>query len=474
MSAGICDVDDVCDGVSTVCTNVFMPPTTVCRAAATGCDVEERCTGSTAPCPADAFRPRSFPCRTRARDCDPTENCPGDSVICPPDVPYADFETCTPAAACMLGVCMGGGCTALPCTTTVPCTMATCVAGVCMVGGTMSCDAGFARRDAGSDASVDADLTMDAGSDAGSGLPCGGAVCPCPRPAHMCANNGDCPTGQLCLASVCGERDCVDGGTTCGTAADCPPGSTCVGGVCASSSGCTDSRDCPLGFGCEPSGAGSECVDRRVPCSEPDECPYGFVCYEPGPNGAGFCRRVATRCESPVTCQSPEVCVDVDGDGASECQIVGSCTTNGDCAAAEVCGVSPSTQEAECGPFGPCGDSSECPTVPMEACERLAPGGLPECAVPGGACVDDTDCPIQQVCASLPLGQPTRCVSGRAVPTVDAGTRFDAGPDVVTVTGGGCVCRAGGGERGGASLTLAGTICIALGLRARRRRVSAP
>ncbi|MCA9674653.1 MAG: hypothetical protein H6709_16670 [Kofleriaceae bacterium] len=60
-----CDLGAANNGaIGTCCTNLcaFAPVTVECRAAATGCDVAESCTGASAECPADAIAADGFAC----------------------------------------------------------------------------------------------------------------------------------------------------------------------------------------------------------------------------------------------------------------------------------------------------------------------------------------------------------------------------------------------------------------------------
>jgi hypothetical protein len=80
-AAGDCDVEEKCTGSSADCPgDAFVAADTVCRAAAGDCDVEEKCTGTSAACPANAFRPDSFVSRQAAAGgCDAEEKCTGSS-----------------------------------------------------------------------------------------------------------------------------------------------------------------------------------------------------------------------------------------------------------------------------------------------------------------------------------------------------------------------------------------------------------
>jgi hypothetical protein len=57
----------------------------VCRASAGVCDVEEQCNGYSASCPSDAYAANGTVCRAAADQCDDPEYCTGKSITCPPD-----------------------------------------------------------------------------------------------------------------------------------------------------------------------------------------------------------------------------------------------------------------------------------------------------------------------------------------------------------------------------------------------------
>ena len=102
-SAGVCDVEEKCDGTNPSCpTDAFAAASVVCRpATSTGCDVEEKCAGS-ATCPADAFAAPGFVCRAQMGDCDVEETCSGTNDQCPADgvaaKSSAGMPTCAPFA----------------------------------------------------------------------------------------------------------------------------------------------------------------------------------------------------------------------------------------------------------------------------------------------------------------------------------------------------------------------------------------
>ena len=84
--AGLCDVEESCDGVSADCpADKLAVAGTSCRAAAGDCDIAETCTGTTADCPADGFKLIGTVCRAVAGPCDVAESCTGTSALCPID-----------------------------------------------------------------------------------------------------------------------------------------------------------------------------------------------------------------------------------------------------------------------------------------------------------------------------------------------------------------------------------------------------
>lgn len=90
--AGDCDIAETCDGTSTACpVDGFKAAGTVCRVAAGVCDVAESCEGTSPACPVDSLAPSTTVCRTSTdtNHCDPAENCTGTSVACPADTKYA-------------------------------------------------------------------------------------------------------------------------------------------------------------------------------------------------------------------------------------------------------------------------------------------------------------------------------------------------------------------------------------------------
>ncbi|MEM9188524.1 MAG: hypothetical protein AAGF12_05085 [Myxococcota bacterium] len=141
-SAGVCDVEELCDGVDPQC-----PPDekersgTVCRPTAGPCDRMEACDGSSDACPADAFEGPARACRVSTDPCNPTEVCPGDSAQCPSDVRLPDGAVCGMNCPPDFGPCTTVDCTSAMRART--CTELVCGGGTCGAGrtfmDTMSC-----------------------------------------------------------------------------------------------------------------------------------------------------------------------------------------------------------------------------------------------------------------------------------------------------------------------------------------------
>ncbi|MFQ5495913.1 MAG: hypothetical protein ACE5EX_11095, partial [Phycisphaerae bacterium] len=76
--AGLCDLEETCDGVSTACpADALATPGTVCRASGGACDPEEVCDGASPSCPTDNLEPLGTVCRASAGICDIAERCDG-------------------------------------------------------------------------------------------------------------------------------------------------------------------------------------------------------------------------------------------------------------------------------------------------------------------------------------------------------------------------------------------------------------
>jgi fibronectin type 3 domain-containing protein len=91
-AAGDCDIAETCDGTSVVCpADGFLQLGTVCRPAVDLCDVAESCTGTSAACPIDSVASATTVCRASidSDKCDPAETCAGSDVSCPTNISYS-------------------------------------------------------------------------------------------------------------------------------------------------------------------------------------------------------------------------------------------------------------------------------------------------------------------------------------------------------------------------------------------------
>jgi len=106
---GGCDVEEKCTGASATCpADDFRSSATVCRGPADVCDAPENCSGSSPNCPGDAKEPTTTVCRPPADDCDAAENCNGSANACPPDVVRPVDAACTPDSSdCTADKCDG-------------------------------------------------------------------------------------------------------------------------------------------------------------------------------------------------------------------------------------------------------------------------------------------------------------------------------------------------------------------------------
>ena len=107
-----CDVAEKCTGSDAACPpDAFLDSTTVCRPVNGVCDAAESCTGTGPFCPADGFLPSSEVCRAAAGQCDVAENCTGTNRNCPLNALKPNGTGCDDASACTLtDKCQNGTC----------------------------------------------------------------------------------------------------------------------------------------------------------------------------------------------------------------------------------------------------------------------------------------------------------------------------------------------------------------------------
>jgi cysteine-rich repeat protein len=299
-SAGVCDVQETCNGSSASCpANGFQPSSTQCRSSAGVCDPAENCTGAAAACPSDARSPSSTTCRASTGVCDPLEHCDGTSVTCPADVISPSSTVCRPVAGvCDVAENCDGSTGACPADDFQPSTVE-CrgVAGVCDV----------AENCSGSGANCPADTFQPSSLEcrASAGVcdvaeSCSGSAADCPADAFQ-------PSSLECRASA-GVCDVAE--NCSGSAADCPADAfqpstlecRASAGVCDVAESCTGSgAACPTDA-FQPSTV--ECRPDAGQCDVADNC-TGSQADCPAdafePNG--------TSCDDAAVCTIDDACI---------------------------------------------------------------------------------------------------------------------------------------------------------------------
>jgi hypothetical protein len=388
-AAGLCDVDEYCDGVNPDCPpDEVQPGTLQCRDAAGECDAAEHCDGVNPACPPDALQPATVQCRPAAGACDAAETCDGVRVDCPADAVRAAGTVCRAAAgACDIAERCDGTTTVCP-ADAVESPLMTCRPSVGECDAAENCD--------GENAVCPPDADLPDGTPCTSdGVFCNGVEeCrsgACSSPGNPCPDPSTCDeAGDKC--GVCGDGVLSSG-------ENCDPGSPRADHCCNPGS-CTW-----VAYG-QP--------DPQAVCSGVTEC-RADVC-----NGSGGCVAInvpdGTACGSPsdTACDNPDSCLG------------GLCRSNlepattvcraqaGVCDVDERCdGVNPTCPPdavqpptTVCRPAtGPCDVAERCDGVGASCpANGYAPSGTP--CPDGDPCTDDT-CNGSNVCVHVPAADPS-------------------------------------------------------------------
>jgi hypothetical protein len=200
--AGTFDAGPPDTGCGASCPCLGAPALTPCRPASGPCDAEERCDGTSALCPPDAFERSTVQCRPSSGPCDVAETCSGGSSDCPADTFLAGGTVCDPS--------IGG-----PCDLADVCTgsSASCPprfqpsSTVCRASGSgePACDP--AEVCTGSSAGCPSDVVSSDGSSCNTGR-CGFESCS----AGRCTGGITCPAGRSCR---CGGEVCLSASEVC-------------------------------------------------------------------------------------------------------------------------------------------------------------------------------------------------------------------------------------------------------------------
>ncbi|MGC4120075.1 MAG: hypothetical protein QM765_36945 [Myxococcales bacterium] len=363
-AGGGCDVEEKCSGSSTSCpVDGFVTAGIPCRAAAGDCDLAETCTGAAASCPADGFATAGIPCRAAAGDCDLAETCTGAAASCPADGFATAGTTCRAAAGdCDLAETCTGAAASCPAdgfaTAGIPCRAAAgdCDLAETCTGAAASCPAdGFATagipcRAAAGDCDLAETCTGAAASCPADGFATAGTTCravagdcdlaeTCTGAAANCPADGFVTAGIPCRAAA-GDCDLAEKCT--GAAASCPAdgfataGTTCraAAGDCDLAETCTGAAaSCPAdGFAT----AGTTCRAAAGDCDLAETCTGAAAsCPADGFATAGTtCRSAAGDCDLAETCTGAAASCPADGFATAGTTCRGAA---GDCDLAETC-----------------------------------------------------------------------------------------------------------------------------------------
>ncbi len=440
---------DICNGVSGPCTHPAGNPGTLCRASAGICDIAETCDGVSTTCPANGFQPPTTQCAgpscVNATTFQPPTLCNGSMASCPaapPPTSCAPFTCsgssctggCTDDTDCSAGnYCAAPNC--LPkksngtaCTASNECITNQCADGVCCNTNCGGSNPNDCQSCATPNAGTCTPLPASTACRASAGTcdiaeVCNGVSTACPGDSFL-------PASTVCRAGMCSagsstvEANCPGTGPTCPSEQiiNCAP-FACNGPLCHTS--CTNDNQCLVGNYC----ANGSCVPQKVngiSCGASNECVNGFcvdgVCCNNG------CLGQCEACDiNPGTCnpvvgdpRGTRPLCSTDGSlcgGQCNGVVTTGCTFPGaaiECRAAS-CDSGVATVRAVCDGTG------NCPAEQTMACDPFV------CSTTAcfGTCVVDSQCNDSSFCMGgncVPefpngdaCGSPNQCASGLCV-----------------------------------------------------------
>lgn len=274
--AGLCDIEEICDGISNECPmDGFRDGTKICRPLGGICDMPEFCSGISVDCPIDGFQPDTKVCRPAVSECDVVDLCTGVSADCPEDVCQMQGTPCTDdGLECTDDICDG----ACQCTHPNLPNNTTC-------GNSISegdCDDPDSCQDGVCDESTKPSGTLcrAAVNECDTDEVCDGITINCPmdecKPANTpCSSDMNECTDDVCDGVCnCTHPELIDG-TDCGDPIPqgvCDNPDICVGGTCSTN----------------PKPPGSSCTDDGNQCTN-DRCDGMGLCDHVDNNLCGAC-----------------------------------------------------------------------------------------------------------------------------------------------------------------------------------------
>ncbi|MCB9594918.1 MAG: hypothetical protein H6719_19505 [Sandaracinaceae bacterium] len=426
----------------------FRPSTTSCRASADDCDAEERCTGSSATCPADGFLSGSTVCRPPADLCDVAETCSGTGPACPPDGLAGSSRECRAAVGpCDAPEVCDGIRPQCPADAMAP-AMTACRVAVGMCDAAEVCD--------GSSPTCPADGVLAAGTacrasagDCDVAEVCDGSATACPADGFadmttVCrASTGACDVEEVCAGTgaTCPMDMTAADGTACSDGSACNGTETCRAGACATGSplSCDDRDLCTADSCAEPGG----CMNTPVAgcCNIDADCDDGDVCTADtcsGPGGTCSASPITSCCTADADCDDGNSCTadacDATTNRCTRTPVASCCAVDSDCNDGNACtadacdassGTCSNTDVAGCClSNGDCNDGNTCT---LDACDTAAMTCSNDSIA--GCCTADTDCDDGDECTTDTCDTGTATCSSDRIPGCgrDAGTGFDDG-----------------------------------------------
>jgi hypothetical protein len=428
---------------------------TICRPTAGACDVQDVCDGVSTACPSDARAPDGSAC-SDGNACTQTDACQAGACTGTNPVVCSPLDQCHLAGTCdaASGACSnpakpnGSACSdGNACTTGDSCQNGNC-GGIavtcsaldqCHLPGTCDPATGVCSNPAKPDGSACNDGNACTQNDT-----CQAGVCTGANPV-VCTALDQCHVAGTCdpATGACTSPKQVDG-TPCSDGSLCTIGDTCQAGLCTGGAAviCNALDQCHVAGTCDPANGvcsnpakpnGSACSDGNA-CTTADSCQNGscggtaVVCAAQDQcHVAGTCDPASGACSNPA---KPDGSACNDGNGCTQndtCQ-AGACTSGAPvtCGALDQCHVAGSCDPATgaCSSPAqvdgtPCNDGSLCTSG--DSCQAgLCTGTAVTCNALDQCHVAGTCDPASGACSNPPKPNGSACSDGNACTTGDS------------------------------------------------------